>query len=218
MKKKIVLFILTITMLLSLVACGEDNRVSIPDVIDTDEASAKNILSSNSLIPSIKYEYDNDIKQGNVIKTTPAVGTQVDKNSKITVYISNGPSYIQSKGSRMEWYSISDGKDDWSFHAPYIEKDVLYIECNVAFACAMEWKDTYNEGLLGGIASITDSFDKTIPISAEYEKQSWSANESQSFTLNIPLSDLNISKPTDMYLKLSMNDGNQIRVNFYMTW
>lgn len=75
----------------------------------------------------------------------------------------------------------------------------------------------YDYGKIIGIASITDSFDKTIPVSGKYEKKSWKANESQKFTLEIPLKDLNISKPTDMYLKL-FTTNNDVRVNFYMTW
>ena len=82
----------------------------------------------------------------------------------------------------------------------------------------MEWKDRYNDGELIGIGSITDTFDKTIPVSAKYEKQTWKANESQSFTLEIPLKDLNVSKPTDMYLRLYTNNDNDIRINFYITW
>jgi len=221
--KKIIILLLVSTMLLCFTACGEtvspNNRITIPDILDTDETTAKNILSSNGLIPSIKYENSEEFEQGNVIRTEPQIGESVEKNSKVTIYISDGPSYISSSDSRIQWWNLSTGDDDWEFYSPYIENNILYINCyNVTFSCDMEWSDRYNNGELIGIASITDSFDKTVPVSAKYEKQSWKANESQSFILEIPLKDLNVSQPTDMYLRLYTNNDSDIRVNFYMTW
>ena len=221
--KKICLILSVCILVLSLSSCGEtvvpDDRISIPDIIDTDEATAKNVLSSNGLIPIVKYENSDNIEEGNVIRTTPDIGTLVDKNSKITIYISEGPSYIKASDSRAEWWFLSYNEDDWEFYTPYIQNGILYIECySVTFGCDMEWQDRYDEGKVIGIASITDSFDKTVPVSAEYEKQSWSAYESQSFTLEIPLKDLDVSRPTDMYLKLYTQNDDDVRINFYITW
>lgn len=227
--KKIVSALLAITMILQfmiLSGCGEttvqEPELTVPDIVDIDEATAKNILSSSGLIPSIKYDYDDSVEEGNVIKTEPAVGSTVDKNAKITVYISNGQSYIQSSYSRAQWTPIgAKGDDNWEWYHPYIKDGVMYIECyNVTFGCAVNWYDRYNEGRLSGEASINDTFDKTIPVSAKYTKQSWKAYESQSFTLEIPLSDLDVSKPTDIYLRLARSEkvSENIRISFYITW
>ena len=219
--QKIICLSLLFVIVISFASCGEkpvDNRIKVPDVVDTDEKTAKSILSSSGLIPSIKYDYDDDIKKGNVVKTEPKVSSKVEKNSKITVYISKGKSYVESKDSRIEWTNVSNKDDDWEFYSPYIKKDTLYIKCNVKFACPIKWKDTYKEGYIIGDASINDSFDKTVPISAKYKKQSWKAYEKQNFTLEIPLKDLSESRPTDMYTRLYTTKKGEVDVNFYITW
>ena len=212
-----------LTVIVSLASCGNkppvDNRIKVPDIVDTDEKTAKNVLSTNGLIPSVKYDYDDDIKKGNVFKTEPEVGSKIEKNSKVTVYISKGKSYIKSKDSRIEWYNLSSKNDDWEFYSPYIKKNTLYIKChNVKFGCNMKWKDKYKDGYIIGDASINDSFDKTVPVQAKYKKQSWKANEKQKFTLEIPLKDLKESRPTDMYLRLYTTKMGDVKVNFYITW
>ena len=239
--KRVLALVMSIIFVLCLAACGGsavneteapteaptiDERITIPDIEDTDEATAKNLLSSNALIPKIEYEYNDSVEQGNVIRTSPNIGSKVDKNSKVTVYISKGSSTVQSTSSRASWkYVSTNGKDNWMFNNPYIIENTLYIECTeVTFARAIKWQDTYNEGKIVGVASITDSFDKTVPVEAKYEKQSWDANEKQTFTIEVPLSDLNESRPTDMYLRLFTDNyddyNNQINVyiSFYMTW
>ncbi|MBE5939415.1 MAG: PASTA domain-containing protein [Lachnospiraceae bacterium] len=221
--KKLSSILLVCVLVLSLTGCSKipflDNRIAIPDIVDTDEATAKNILSSNGLIPSVKYENNDNVEQGNVIRTEPEIGTKVDKNSKITIYISDGPSYVVASNASAEWYCLSSEDDVWEFYTPCIENGVLYIECyNVTFGCDMEWNDSYNSGELFGIASINESFDKTVPVVAIYEKQSWKANEAQSFILEIPLKDLNVSRPTNMYLRLYTNNESDVYINFYISW
>lgn len=228
--KKALSLILALALCLGLCACGNttatpiattkpDNRIAIPDIADIDEVTAKNVLSSNTLIPAVKYEYNEDVEEGNVIRTEPSIGTKVDPNTKVTIIVSKGPSFLRSSDARIEWYYLSDKEDDWEFYSPYIENGILYIEChNVTFGCSMTWQDTYNKGYLIGDASITDTFDKRVPVSAKYQKQSWKANESQSFTLEIPLNELSVSRPTDLYIRLYTEDSGHVRVNFYITW
>ena len=198
-----------------------DNTIAIPDVTEVDEASAKGILSSNGLIPKVEYIYDDDVAKGFVVKTNPEIGTKVEKNTKVTIYVSKGPSYIQAKNSRISWYNISSSRDEWSFYTPYILDGVLYIECKVTFAKAMKWQDDHNKGELFGDASINDTFDKTIVVTAKYQKQQWTAYETQSFTLEIPLADLNVDRPTDLNLELNAYMGSEaidVKISFAMTW
>ena len=227
--KKTASIILAILLALTMVGCGDDpaptpapsqpTGVTIPDIAETDEATAKNVLSSSGFIPTVKYEYNDNVEEGLVIKTEPAIGENVEKNSKVIIYVSKGPSYLQAKDSRIEWYHLDGGTDDWHFYTPYIRNGVLYINCyDVAFGRSVEWRDQYDKGYIIGIASVTDSFDKTIPVQAKYEKKKWKAKESQAFTLEISLADLDISKPTDMYLELFTENRGDVRVNFYMSW
>ena len=231
--KRVLALVLALVLVVSLAACGgndgetvettDDNRVAIPDVLDSDETTAKNILSSNGLIPKIEYEYNDYVEQGNVMDVSPGIGSKVEKNSKVTVYVSKGSSIIYSKDSRISWNNISTGDDNWEFISPYIKKETLCIECkNVSFSVPIKWLDKYNDGDLIGEASINDTFSKVVPVKAKYEKQSWKANEKQKFTLKIPLGDLDVSKPTNMYLRLftEMMDGKSytVFVSFSMTW
>ena len=236
---------LAMVLVLSLAACGdnsskddtsetvaetvaettEDTKIEIPDIEGTDETTAKNLLSSNGLIPKIEQEYDDFVEKGNVIRTDPVIGTKVEKNSKVTVYISKGASRIYFKSGNITWSRVSTGDDYWEANTPYIEEEVLYIPCKkVKFSVPLKWDDNLNKGELLGEASINDTFDKTVPVRAKYEKQSWNANAEQSFTLEIPLSELNVDKPTDLYLRLfayiNNDNSNQInvRVSFTLTW
>ncbi len=193
--------------------------LTVPDVFETDELTAKNVLSANALIPVIKYEYNDTVAKGNVIRTEPEIGSAVEKNGKVIVYVSNGPTYIEAKSSYIEWENLSFYEDSWEFYAPFIENGVLYIYChNVVFGCDMEWMDSYGEGRIGGLVAVTDGFEKTIPLSAKYQKQSWREGEAQSFVLEIPLSDLETERPTDIYIVLYTNNYYDVYINFYMTW
>ena len=231
--KRIVALVLILIFILSLSACNRaennetiaetiDDRIAIPDIADTDEATAKNILSLNGLIPKIEYEYDDNIESGNVIKTSPSTGSKVDKNTKVTVYISKGSSIIDAKNSGITWYNISSEDDTWALWKPYIKDDTLYLDCDVSFVLPIEWSDANNSGNIG-IAAITDTFDKAVPIVAEYDKKTVSANETQHITFKVPISDLDIPKPTNIYLCLfAYIDGNKqqqdIRADFFITW
>lgn len=212
-------FLIFISCLFLLTGCA---NITIPNIERTDETTAKNVLSSNGIISVVEYEYSDEVESGNVIYTIPSVGEKVSKNDQITIVVSKGPSLVKSKDSRISWYNIGSQADKWEFYNPYIQDGKLYIECyNVTFGTSMKWQDNYNDGKLIGNASINDTFDKTVPVSAKYTKQSWSKNESQSFTLEIPLNDLNVDKPTNMYLSLfSEINGKfkEISVSFTMTW
>lgn len=227
--KKILSILLCITSILLLYSCGlkmdeaTENLIVIPNIIDVDEISAKNVLSSNGLIPRVEYTYDNNISAGNVISTIPPVGTPVKVNTQITLQVSKGASFVESKDSVISWYNISQEEDNWEFSSPYILEDKLYIELSeVTFAKAIKWQDEHQKGKLFGKACINDTFDKTVPVGATYQKQEWSADESQSFTLEIPLADLNENRPTTMYIELYAYDEyeNQIdiNINFSLTW
>ena len=194
----------------------------VPDLYGTDESSAKIILANNLLIPNVSYVYDIYAEKGKVVDTEPQAGTEVERNSKVVLYVSKGPYYTESKSSRITWYNVDDGSDWWSFKAPYIEDGKLYIQCyDVSFAANVAWRDLYNNGYIIGNVSLSENFDRMVPVSARYTKQSWSANERQSFTLEVPLGDLGVDKPTTLYVKLFADVygiSEDIRVNFTMSW
>lgn len=227
MKKTIGIFLVLI-MLIGLCACGTtepevNNSITIPDVVEVDQTSGLNALSSLGFIPKVEEMYDDNIEAGYIIKCYPACGANVEKGSKVTVYVSKGASTISAKSSYMNWTYITHGvEDDWEFRNPYIEEGVLYLHChNVTFGTAMEWRDRYDKGHASGTASINDTFDKVIPVTLEYSQRTAKANESQDFTIEVPLADLDVDKPTDLYFRIGITangEDTNLYFNISMTW
>ena len=201
-----------------------DSGITIPNVVNVDLDTAKTLLAGKGLIPKAEYEFDDITEYGLVTRTVPEIGSTVEEDSVITIYISKGPSFISAKNSTIEWYHISaaDGEDEWHFESPYIENGVMYIKCSdIKFGVAMQWADDNNDGHGFGNASINDTFNKTVPVTVRYSKKSFARKETQEITIEIPMADLDIQKPTDMYLKLATNVNGKftnISVNFSMTW
>lgn len=200
--------------------CACSTKTKVPDFSNANYEDAKNILSTMGLIPIIEYEYSDDVDKDIVIRTEPTTDSKVENNSKVTVYVSKGQSVITSKEAVLTWYNIGNGQDDWKFDTPYIEDNILHIDCNVKFSKVMKWKST--DGICGfGKASINDSFDKVVPIKIAYDSQSWTTSEYTHFSLEISLADLGVDKPTDLYCDLiADNNGidNHVRAGFSISW
>ena len=71
----------------------EINISAMPNVIDKSEEMARNILDSQKLDLkyTIKEVFDSEITRGNVVKTEPASGEQLQTGQEVTLYISKGP-------------------------------------------------------------------------------------------------------------------------------
>lgn len=206
-----------VVVIIGLYVFSNINKVEIPNVINLDENTAVSILQSNMLIPSVNYEYNDEVEEGKVIDIDYFIGDKVDKNTVITVLVSKGPSLISSIESTIQWYNISYNKDNWEFTSPYIIEEYLYIECEPTFGQSFTWK---NSGF--GTASINDRFDKTVPVSIEFSNQEVAANVKQKITLKVSTKDLDVKKPTTLYMNLVGLDNNSndinIRINFTISW
>ena len=204
---------------LALTACG--SSLVVPDIKGVDEATAKTLLAGKGLIPAIEQKFSDTVESGQVIKTVPAAGSSVEPDSRIRVIISKGPSRIDASDSSIEWYSLGYQDDDWNFSSPYIEDGVLKIECQPKFAVSMSWRDPQSNGAGFGRASISDTFDKTVPVSIEFSKQTWPADARQNITLSVPVSDLDVQQPTTLYLELYTKvngDDTDLKINFSISW
>ena len=76
------------------VSTGPEISISaMPNVLDKTEAMAKNILDSQKLKLNIMTHeiYDSKVEKGNVIKTEPASGEQLQTGQDVLLYISKGP-------------------------------------------------------------------------------------------------------------------------------
>lgn len=209
-----------------LVGCGS-NSISMPDLKGVDEKSAKAVLASQQLIPKVEYEFSDEIDEGNVIRSEPDVSEAAEKNSAVKLFVSKGPSIIQSTDSSIEWYHVGYAEDDWNFTSPRIEDGYLIIDCEVKFGSRLSWYDPQSRGDGFGRASINDKFDKTVPVNIISEKLDYKPGVRESFSLKLSVNDLDNPRPTDLYLELYANVNRQpskkssnkdVKVNFSISW
>lgn len=204
-------------------------ELRVPDVANVDEETAKKVLTSNQLIPSITYEYSDTVIVGNVTRTEPEIGSVVEPNSKITVYLSYGPSYVEASNVTIELDGIGYGPSIGSCSV-YREADKLYIDCREfkynpwsVTSYTVGWHDPNNTGSIQGIASLTNNYYQSVPVSAKYSVNSWDGWDSQDFTIEIPLIDLGVDRPVLMHITLyayHQKDAsiNNIEITLHLLW
>lgn len=117
----------------------------------------------------------------------------------------------------IHWYHIdATAKDDYNVYTPYFENGYVYIpiEAQINAGNTVQYRGF-------GVASIRDSFDKTVPIRYDYEKSTVEKGVYQKLTLRIPITDLEVQRPTTLYCQLSVFiAGQQQRINleFDISW
>lgn len=222
MRKIIHTFIL-VTLVLFLMSC--EKAIIVPDIKGVDEETAKSVLVNNEIVPKVSYEYSNSIIEGNVIRTNPAVGVEVEKNQSIIVYVSKGPKRIESSDSRatlFNIYGLPEFKNgEWGFYSPYIEDEILFIDVFVTFKTSKDltWQDLHDEGKGFGTAAILDNSNKQIPFRIIYAKDIVE-NSEYNFTIQIPISELK-DKPTSLAIVagLRVNDTlREFKMDFTISW
>lgn len=71
------------------VSTGSES-VTVPNVAGKTRAEADGAIVASNLSASHEEEYSSSVGQGKVIRTVPAAGTKVEKNSNVIIYISKG--------------------------------------------------------------------------------------------------------------------------------
>lgn len=187
---------------------------AIPNLKGLKESEAETTVRKYGYIPVVKYEYNENYDQGIVCNyTSPAAG-------RVQITVSKGASYIESKNSTyyVWWLDGSQG-DDYDLYNPYIIEDTLYIELDATINTNIHY---YHRGY--GTACINDTFDKAVPIIVRYENEQIKKGEKQSIVLEIPISDLNVQKPTTLSVKIELYKGDRkitedrIRMDFTIAW
>ena len=204
--------------------------IKIPDIENLDVATAKTLLAGKGLIPKVEYEYHNDYDYDLVIRTKPAIGSEVEEDTPVTLYVCKGPKYYQlpdAVGYMTDvngiedfiwWSDAEDGNGTKGFTDVWVEEGYLYIEMY------LNCKSKYDLAFYGdfGTASINDTFDKTVPIKVNYDSKEVDNKGGRTwFDVKIPLSDLGIQKPTNIYIKFDfLVDGERenFEAGFDLTW
>ena len=202
--------------------------IKIPDIEKLDVTTAKTLLAGKGLIPKVEYEYHNDYDYDLVIRTSPAIGSVVAEDTPVTLYVCKGPKYYQLSGAvgyiknvkNIDTFSWGDNgeKQTKGFYAPYVKEGYLYI--SIFLMCTAKYKIEFYGDF--GTASINDSFDKTVPIKVIYdEKTVNNKGEKTEFEVKIPLSDLGVQKPTNIYIEFDFfvnNTRENFEAGFDLTW
>ena len=207
-------------LLLLLCAFACSCRQEVPDTYDMDEATAKTLLASQGLAVKCEYEYSDYVEKGNVIHTEPSCYSRVKKGTSITIYVSKGMAKYYLKHAVARIWDV-EGIDPFSwgdngekqtkcFYTPYVEEEYLYID--MYLCCTSQYPLAFYKNF--GEASITDTFDKTVPIEVIYKNKTVNNTGGKTeFTVKIPLNDLDVQKPTNLYIEFDFT-VNQVRQTF----
>ena len=244
MSKKFICLLMVLSCCVSLCACMANSTtapitepaateptvktIKIPDIENLDLDTAKTLLAGKGLIPKIAYEYSNDYDYDMVIRTEPAIGSEVEEDQVVTLYICNGPAYFEFTNTVGRMYNVTnidafswgdDGKPQTKgFYAPYAEDGFLYIP--MFLKCTSKYTISFYKDF--GTASITDTFDKTVPITILYDSPNVSNTGGYTdFTAKIPLGDLDVQKPTTIAIQFDFLVGTQrqtFKASFNLTW
>lgn len=197
--------------------------IKIPDIVDADEVSAKNVVSSIGLVPKVSYEYDDNIEVGHVVSATGNEPLQA--GDALNIVVSKGPRYyelgdcvgIMTDIEGIDRFSWED-PDTKGFYTIYVEEGYLYIP--MYLCCTSQFPLAFYKDF--GTASITDTFDKTVPITIIYDNNTVNnTGEKTSFTAKIPLRDLDVQKPTNIYLDFDFlvnGERKTFKAAFDLTW
>ena len=206
------------------------DSVKIPDIEKLDVTTAKTLLAGKGLIPKVEYEYHNDYDYDLIIRTEPAIGSEVEEDTPVTLYVCKGPSYhkiedavgwIQDVNNidNFVWAKeASDGIGTKWFYNLYAKEGYLYI--TVGLKCTSKYSIKFYGDF--GTASISDTFDKTVPIKLIYDSAVVNnSGETTEFELKIPLTDLGVQKPTNIYVDFDflVNEKREtFKAGFNLTW
>lgn len=205
-----------------------DNSITIPDISELDENTAKTLLARKGLIPKITYEYDDSIEEGLVVKTVPEISSKVCEDDVVTIIVSMGPElYFTSEavGYIKNVYGIDafdwgDNDDNWTkkFTNVFVYRNYLFI--SMSLKCRSNYEIEFYKDF--GTASLTEDFSKSVPISVIYDTKKVDNNGGiTDFAVGIPLEDLGTKKPTDVYIEFDFTvDGirEDFEAGFTLAW
>lgn len=134
--------------------------VHVPDLTGTDGESAKMILVNNGLVPVIAEEYSNYMQTGLVTRTEPVGFTEVERGTRVTVYISRGLSKYFATNAQVSADVLDTmfGDNDKVYvnvNSIYVEENVLHVIYNIGFK---EYRNDYNHSFDTYPGSITYYF------------------------------------------------------------
>jgi len=194
-------------------ALSNNNKVVVPNFSGVDEATAKSLLTNTGLLPVVKYDYSDTVNKKMVISTFPNYGNTVEKGEAVTLHVSKGPSHINATNSNIGW--LLNSITNIVYGIPYIENEELYINITkIEYATALAQRGY-------GIASINDTFDKNVPIVVTTDKTVYSKGEIGTALIKIPITDLDVQRPTTLYIRMATlinNNSFDLPISITISW
>ena len=211
--------ILTILLIILLTGCA---RTEVPDIMDKKEEKAVKMVKEAQLVPIVEYEYRENDEKGKVFKTRPKITASVKKNTEVVIYVSKGPEKLIAKNAYCKWTTMGKNKDKWGFTLPYVDKGILYIDCNeVVLSDSIKWKNSGEELISSAEASLTEEFEEIVSAKIKYEKEFLEAFEPQRIIFAVPLDELKEEKPANLSFRIPWEkngDSEDFRIDFNITW
>ena len=204
--------------------CGtnlEDNSIfcnicgkKIPESTVNEEIKNTDIQNENKTGTKLMAVFIGVVAVVIIIMIAVALGNNQQTSSVDTNTDYSSKEYASD--AVISWRSIDSVKDDYELSTPYIENEYIYIPIKVQI-------NSYNTVQYRGfgVASINDTFSKTVPIKYEYENSTITRGVFQNLTLRIPVNDLDVKRPTTLYCQLAVFvGGEQSRINleFDISW
>ena len=198
-----------------------EQTVRMPNLHGLSVEEAKEMLGQLGLLVRTVEKYsDDNVAEGRIMNQSYRAASDVKAGSIVTLTVSKGPIYVYSQHCtwRAWWVKGSEG-DNYDFDGmPYICYDELVIPLKAVMNSKYKhlWRGY-------GTASVTDTFDKVVPIVVEYEQEEMKKGEEQRIVIRIPLQYLNVERPTTISTKLEMYYGNKkneesVRIDFTFSW
>ncbi len=130
-------------------------EVTIPDVSNLSQTAAVEKLTNAGLnVRNTTKEVSSDeVKKGNVVRTGPQIGTEVKKNSRVTLYISTGKDTVD----------MQDYTDQTVADAKKALIGLGFVEANIT--STEEYSDEVDSGKIISQTPATD--DKVVPSEAK---------------------------------------------------
>ncbi len=199
------------------------NATTVPDVIGKAQGQAFTTLKSGCYNVEVSSFYATT-NEGQVFAVSPAAGTALAANETVRIFVSKPQDGVRyTANSLMSLGSSSSNLTgaDFGFSTPFEDKGKLYIPIRATFGSDFDWRDTHDMGTGFGTAVITDQFDKEVPVIVYYTSRRAPAGEEQYFTVEVPLTDLQIQRPTSISLFLYITHSGRsesIRPKVTLTW
>ena len=202
--------------------------IKIPDIEKLDVTTAKTLLAGKGLIPKVEYEFNNDYEYDLIIRTEPAIGSDVVEDTPVTLYVCKGPKYYKLPHSvgymkdvkNIDSFSWGDNGEIRTKNFSNIRVEEGYLYISMWLKCTSKYAIEFYGDF--GTASINDTFDKKVPIEVIYSSKTVDNKGGKTeFDVKIPLSDLGVQKPTNIYVEFdfTVNGTRQdFEAGFNLTW